>query len=141
MKLALQWYEHLVDVKEWKAPSKSSEKIIAKIDQLTNPKKEDKSNDDSPVRKTKRDDAWKKEKPTNGEKTKVMNGRTFNWCKWHKAWVIHNPANCLLADKDKKPPAKLDANNKLKPKTKTLTVDPALQAIINQESDEEEYDE
>jgi hypothetical protein len=103
MKLALQRYEHLMDLKEWKAPSKSSKKIIAmqaKIDQLTSAKKESKSSETSPSKKVKRDDAWKKDKPANGEKTKGVNGRTFNWCKWHKAWVVHDPANCMLANKD-----------------------------------------
>jgi hypothetical protein len=39
-------------------------------------------------------------------------------------------------------PAKPETpDDKFKNKTKSLTVDPALQAIIDDESDEEEYDE
>ena len=25
------------------------------------------------------------------KKTKAMNNKTYNWCKWHKAWVENDP--------------------------------------------------
>jgi hypothetical protein len=107
------------------------------LKQLTN----NGNNESTPTKKAKRDDSWKKEPPRNNEKTKVMYGRTFNWCKWRKAWVIHDPAACLLQTKKKVPTNTSDDDDKPKSnKPKTLKVNPALKAVIKDESDEEEYD-
>jgi hypothetical protein len=60
-------------------------------------------------REQKKDDAWKKELPKDGEKRKKEVGKyTCNWCKHHMAWTVHKPANCLLGkhhkqDQRKKP--------------------------------------
>ena len=36
--------------------------------------------------------AWKKIPPKHGKPLKKkMNDKTYNWCKWHKAWVIPDP--------------------------------------------------
>ena len=35
---------------------------------------------------------WKNVPPKSGNLlTKEMNDKVYNWCKWHKAWVIHDP--------------------------------------------------
>ena len=36
--------------------------------------------------------AWKKKAPKSGKPwTKKVNNKTYHRCKWHKAWVIHDP--------------------------------------------------
>ena len=38
------------------------------------------------------DHAWKKVPPKDGEASKKQHsGRTYNWCKYHQAWVLHDP--------------------------------------------------
>jgi hypothetical protein len=101
----------------------------------------DGTNESTPTKKSKCDDSWKKEPPMNNEKTKIMYGWTFNWCKWHKAWVIHDPAACLLQTKNLVPTNTNDDDDKPKSKPKELKVNPALKAVIEDESDEEEYNE
>ena len=45
----------------------------------------------------KTDEAWKKVPPKDGEaKQKVINKKTYNWCKHHMAWTIHSPKECNL---------------------------------------------
>ena len=35
---------------------------------------------------------WKKVPPKQVKKEiKTMDGKNYNWCKWHKAWVEHDP--------------------------------------------------
>jgi hypothetical protein len=57
----------------------------------------------------KKDDAWKKEPPKDGEKREKEVGKyTYHWCEHHMAWTVHKPANCLLGkqhkeDQKKKP--------------------------------------
>ncbi len=60
-------------------------------------------------REQKKDETWKKEPPKAGESKEGKIGRkfTFNWCKYHMAWTVHKPADCLLGkqhkDEQKKP--------------------------------------
>ena len=43
----------------------------------------------------KKDEAWKKVPPKDGEPKKKEHGDlTFNWCKHHMAWTVHKPADC-----------------------------------------------
>jgi hypothetical protein len=50
----------------------------------------------------KKDEAWKKEPPKDGEKCKKELGKyTYFWCKHHMAWTVHKPANCLLGKQHK----------------------------------------
>jgi hypothetical protein len=141
MTTALTLYEFYVDDKTWTPPAKASKKVIAM--QAKHDKLKDGSSGEvvTPQKKPKRDDTWKKEKPKNNEKTKIMNGRTFNWCKWHKAWVIHDPAACLLQTKKKTPTTNENQQEDKPPltKPKSLRFDPALKATIEDESDEEDY--
>jgi hypothetical protein len=57
----------------------------------------------------KKDEAWKKEPPKDGEKGKKEVGKyTYHWCKHHMAWMVHKLTNCLLSkqhmeDQKKKP--------------------------------------
>jgi hypothetical protein len=48
-------------------------------------------------RKARPEDAWKNVPPKSGDPTtKEMNGKTYHFCMWHKAWCIHTPAKCDL---------------------------------------------
>ncbi len=50
-------------------------------------------------REQKKDEAWKKEPPKDGEKCKKEVGKyTYHFCKHHMAWAVHKPANCLLGN-------------------------------------------
>jgi hypothetical protein len=64
-------------------------------------------------RELKKDEAWKKEPPKNGEKHKKEVGKyTHHWCVHHMAWTGHKPADCLLGKQHKeKKPQKAVANS------------------------------
>ncbi len=50
----------------------------------------------------KKDEAWKKEPPKDGEKHKKEVGEyTYHWCEHHMAWTMHKPANCFLGKQHK----------------------------------------
>ncbi len=54
------------------------------------------------LREQKKDEAWKKEPPKDGEKCKKKVGKyTYHWCKHHMAWAVHKPAECLLGKQHK----------------------------------------
>jgi hypothetical protein len=64
-------------------------------------KKKNKKNTDSQWEQ-KKDEAWKKEPPKDGEKPKKEVGEyTYHWCEHHMAWAAHKPANCLLGKQHK----------------------------------------
>jgi hypothetical protein len=45
----------------------------------------------------KKDEAWKKVPPKEGEKkTKEVSKYTYHWCEHHMAWTIHTPSDCRL---------------------------------------------
>jgi hypothetical protein len=45
----------------------------------------------------KKDKAWKKEPPKDGEKHEKQVGKyTYHRCKHHMAWTVHKPADCFL---------------------------------------------
>jgi hypothetical protein len=53
-------------------------------------------------REQKKDEAWKKEPPKDGEKREKEVGKyTYHWCKHHMAWTVHKPADCLLGKQHK----------------------------------------
>jgi hypothetical protein len=53
-------------------------------------------------REQKKDKAWKKELPKDGEKHEKQVGKyTYHWYKHHMAWTIHKHPNCLLCEKHK----------------------------------------
>jgi hypothetical protein len=60
-------------------------------------------------REQKKDEAWKKEPPKDGEKREKEVGKyTYHSCKHHMAWTVHKPADCRLGrqhkqDQRKKP--------------------------------------
>jgi hypothetical protein len=63
----------------------------------------------------KKDEAWKKEPPKDGEKHEKELGKyTYHWCKHHMAWTVHKPADCLLGkqykEEQKKKPHKANSD-------------------------------
>jgi hypothetical protein len=46
--------------------------------------------------KHKKDKAWKKIPPKDGEKKEKTHGRTYYWCVHHMAWTMRSPEVCLL---------------------------------------------
>ena len=40
--------------------------------------------------------AWKNNRPKQGEKMKVFEGKTYHWCKHHKKWTLHKANECRL---------------------------------------------
>ena len=45
----------------------------------------------------KKDKAWKKTPPKDGEPTStIVDGKLFQWCIHHMAWVLHTSSDCRL---------------------------------------------
>jgi hypothetical protein len=84
-------------------------------------------------REQKKDEAWKKEPPKDGEKRKKEVGKyTYHWCEHHMAWTVHKPANCLLGkqhkDDQKKKPQK--ANSATFAAAAAMAVNPQFAALM-----------
>ena len=41
--------------------------------------------------------AWKDQTPKPGQHTRIFEGKTYHWCKFHKKWTLHKSAECRLA--------------------------------------------
>jgi hypothetical protein len=53
-------------------------------------------------REQKKDEAWKKEPPKDGEKGEKEVGKYMHhWCEHHMAWTMHKPSDCLLGKQHK----------------------------------------
>ena len=113
MTLALNKYAILHKQNLWNTKSPEEEKVLAltsKVQKLSDANLkltkylEDKKNKNTKKgsnKKGKEDKdekwAWKKKPPKSGKPwTKKFNEKTYHWCKWHKAWVVHDPATCRL---------------------------------------------
>jgi hypothetical protein len=66
-----------------------------------------------------------------------MGKKTYHWRKWHQAWVIQDPTKCTLAHKKGNDKPKDEDTNAVDGKMKALTLDPALQAEVGDDSDED----
>jgi hypothetical protein len=52
----------------------------------------------------KKDEAWEKEPPKDGENEKhekEVGKYTYHWCEHHMTWMVHRPADCLLGKQHK----------------------------------------
>jgi hypothetical protein len=81
----------------------------------------------------KKDEAWKKEPPKDGEKCKKEVGKyTHHWCEHHMAWRVHKPADCLMGkqhkEDQKKKPQK--ANSTTFAAATAVAVDPQFTALM-----------
>ena len=91
----------------WNIKSSEEEKVIAltgkvqklsdailKLSKYLEDKKSKKGTSKDKKKQTNKDKKWalKKKGPKPGKPwTKKYNDKTFNWCKWHKAWIFHDP--------------------------------------------------
>jgi hypothetical protein len=133
MQLAVAKYD-LISQRNAMPSDTNAEKIVAlqaKIKELKTGKKDRKG-------KFKAKDSWKLEPPKTGEPiTKVVNGRNYNYCKFHKQWTAHSPSKCKLnpdyrEDQDAAPAApSADAE------ADRLVINRAYHAIIYDDDDDD----
>lgn len=135
MAKALAHYEASVERGTWNAPNEKDAKIIALAAKNAKLKKVKKATETSTPRDTAitgaNKNAWKKVQPKSGETTKVIGDVTWNWCKFHKAWVRHEPSSCYLDPNYKDTKGNTDPP-KQEPKMK---LDPAFQGILDDDED------
>ena len=119
---AMSKYDYLRTKGMWGAKSPEDEKIVAMSTAMLDLKSKLKLNDKlaaiemgggngkkSKNRKNtlnkvaqKKDKAWKKVPPKDGEKkTKEIDKYTYHWCEHHMAWTIHTPSDCRLGKEHK----------------------------------------
>jgi hypothetical protein len=80
--------------------------------------------------KQKKDEAWKKVLPKEGEKQeKEHTGRTYFWCVHHMAWTMHSPKECRLV-KEQKGQSKV-ANSATVTAATATVVNPSYQALLS----------
>lgn len=106
MTYALNRYNQAKTAHKWCELTQEQEQIVAltaQVEQLKDKrlklsddsaKKKGKKKSNKPKDKKDSDDkfAWKKIPPrSNQVKTKTVDGKEYKWCKYHSAWVMHNP--------------------------------------------------
>ncbi len=84
-------------------------------------------------RDQKKDEAWKKEPPKDGEKRKKEVGKyTCHWCEHHMVWTVCKPADYLLGkqhkEDQKKKPQK--ANSATFAAAAAMAVNPQFAALM-----------
>lgn len=76
---------------------------------------------------------WKKVKPAEGEPhSKTINGRKYNWCKFHSAWTMHHPSDCALGKEATG--SQVGQKEEKKKKESTLSLNKALLAMMSEDS-------
>lgn len=75
--------------------------------------------------------AWKLKAPVGNETTKVVDGDTWNWCKYHARWVFHKAEDCYLGKKDATS-SKPVTTTLMPEKTKKTAALQALTAIMSE---------
>ena len=125
MSMALNKYNFHVTKHEWGAKSEDEQRIVALTAEMTGLKgqlklagqakdsskkkwtgKGDSKKQDKPKKgkksssnreRQKKDEAWKKTPPKDGDpKTKIVDGKPFQWCIHHMAWALHSSSECRL---------------------------------------------
>ena len=113
MEYAKNKYDELVAENEWMIGDATEQQLIALTAQLEQVKMSNNNlrqqmrkqkgvqNKKMPNQdKTKRTNdakwAWKMIAPKHGERTKVFEGKTYFWCKYHKKWTLHKSTECRL---------------------------------------------
>ncbi len=91
-------------------------------------------------REQKKDKAWKKEPPKDGEKCKKeVSKYTYHWCEHHMAWTVHKPAYCLLRkqhkEDQKKKPQKAVANSATFAAAAATAVNPQFVTLVASTAD------
>lgn len=92
-------------INELKGQLKLSPQLAAVAEKGNKKKKSQKNKnkkDKSDRVKQKKDEAWKKVPPKEGEKhEKKHDERTYHWCEHHMAWTMHSPKECRLGKERK----------------------------------------
>ena len=107
MTLALNKFTVLHKQTMWNIKSPEQVKVIAltskvqklsdanlKLSKYLEEKKSKQNNSKVKKKQSEKDDkwAWAKKAPKPGKPwMKKFDKKTYNWCKWHKTWVIHDP--------------------------------------------------
>jgi hypothetical protein len=79
--------------------------------------------------KEKKDKAWKKIPPKEGEKhIKEHDGCTYHWCVHHMAWMMHPPIYCHLGKERK---GEKVANSATAVAAAATAVNPSYQALLS----------
>lgn len=95
----------------------------------------------------KKDEAWKKQPPKDGEPTtKEVAGKKYQWCVHHMAWGVHSAAECRLGasrkeegkNKENAKPAKQDRSLSYAAAAATVAGGPGFAAFLSELSDDEE---
>jgi hypothetical protein len=80
--------------------------------------------------KQKKDEAWKKILPKDGEKKeKTYDVRTYYWCVHHMAWTMHSPKECSLG-RERKGEDKV-AKSATVAATATTAINPTYEALLS----------
>jgi hypothetical protein len=79
-------------------------------------------------------DSWKLIAPKSGEPIiKVVNGKTYNYCKFHQQWTAHSPKDCdrnPINQKGNHPNNDKDAEKEI------VIINKAYHAIIHDDDEE-----
>jgi DNA-binding transcriptional regulator YiaG len=135
MALAVNKYNLLVQREALRSTDEKVERIVALETQIQSGKGKGKGRSNKRGKKGDHDTyAWKAVPPKAGEKTtKVVSGKTYNWCTAHKAWTIHTMAKCnLLKDQ-----ARSGSSNNRSPDGDQLVLNRAYQALVVDDDDED----
>jgi hypothetical protein len=137
-------YQKRVVAKTWKPRAVKTEKeriiaLEAENEQLKAPNQGKANNNDNEI---KGKYGWKKIPPKPGKPNRMVwkpNGKTYHWCPKHRQWTIHTPEECTKGSDNSTANSTEETtiragNNNTTPKAAeqpTMTIDPALQAIVN----------
>jgi hypothetical protein len=139
MQLAETHYRLRVEAGKWKSPTKKDIEITAlrvQIDQIQNKAPVAMvANTKAPYNANDPKHAWKKVPPTTNETTKVVDKKTWNWCRNHKAWGQHTYESCrgVTIKKDRTTiPNSNNTTQSDQPTTPEVQVNSTLTSIIEE---------
>jgi hypothetical protein len=140
MAQVLNHYLIKVEKKEWTAPTKAEESIVALEAQLKNLKgqlgqaKDFSSAKERAATRDRSTPAWKKKAPKPGEATTMTKqGKLYNWCKFHNLWCIHKEGDCKLNPNASNATNDAPAAPAPAPSAQTLRLQAALATIVEDE--------
>lgn len=152
--LAGNKYESLIEAGEFNQPTDEQKKIVALTAQLeklgktsksfaqNKDKKSGKPSKDGQQKSTKKNGkketsnkdksssypAWKLIPPGAGDPhTKVVNGKTYHWCKYHNMWTIHKASECTKGQTQSQDTSATQSG------TGNLRINRNLQAVIEED--------
>ena len=100
MDLAITKFNTLKEQGIWDQGSVANDEIIALKAEIALLKQNNKRKTDTEKSQDKRS-SWKEKKVT-GKEVLVKNNKTYHWCPYHRAYIIHKPDECKLSTKKQK---------------------------------------